>query len=138
MSNKYTVPYSSSLVEFLTLGEAEQSAISKGVDVSLIVTSTYNTGSISADTIFNQKIEIGYNIPSSPYYLGLSDSDRAQFSGMLSLLNEALQAGYVTLATPVTLRDKEYNIISLTIGEFKGLMIGYGFYYKTLWDNRED
>lgn len=138
MSNKYILPYSSSLIEFLTLSEAEQHAISIGVDISLITISVYNTGSISADTIFNNAINVGYNIPSSPYYLGLEDPDRAQFSGMLSLLNEALEAGYVTTASSVTVRDKEYNIIPLTVGSFKGLMIGYGFYYKTLWDNRED
>lgn len=138
MSNKYILPYSSSLIEFLTLSEAEQHAISIGVDISLITISVYNTGSISADTIFNNAINAGYNIPSSPYYLGLEDPDRAQFSGMLSLLNEALEAGYVTTASSVTIRDKEYNIIPLTVGSFKGLMIGYGFYYKTLWDNRED
>lgn len=138
MSNKYILPYSSSLIEFLTLSEAEQHAISIGVDISLITISVYNTGSISADTIFNNAINTGYNIPSSPYYLGLEDADRAQFSGMLSLLNEALEAGYVTTASSVSIRDKEYNVVPLTVGSFKGLMIGYGFYYKTLWDNRED
>lgn len=138
MSNKYTLPYSSSLIEFLTLSEAEQYAVSIGENTSSIVTSAYNTGSISADTIFNNAIQTGYNIPSTPYYLGLEDPDRAQFSGMLSLLNEAMAAGYVTSSSPVTIRDKEYNTVPLTVGSFKSIMIGYGFHYKTLWDNRED
>ena len=138
MTYKYIVPYTSSLTEFLLYADAEQYASTLGVSTDLIFSSSYTTASISSDEIYNQKVKIGYNIPATPYYLGLDMSDRVQFSGMLSLLNEALQFGYVTTASMTMIRDKNYNDIPMSVIGFKQLMLGYGMYYKSIWDVRED
>lgn len=133
--NKFIIQSENTSVEFIDLPTAEQYALKNNIATDQIEQIEYITGSLTPEDIYNQKIEKGYNLPGTPYYLGMEISDRIQFNGMLSLINEALDAGYITADSSQSMNDKDGNRIDLTAGEFKQMMVGYGFYYKTLWDN---
>ncbi len=67
--------------------------------------------------IFEALIDKGYNIPNTPYYLGLHDSDRSQFISFLGLVNEALSLGAITMSTSQSIQDKDNNTVTMTTGE---------------------
>ncbi len=133
---KYAVSTGSLTTEFATYQEAESYVFSIGYNNTSIAEFPDDivpdhSGSIE---VYEQKIQAGYPIPNSPYILALEDKDRVQFSGMLVLVNELLSAGYITPSTSQSIRDQSDNIVNLTTAEFKSLMLGYGIYYKTVWN----
>lgn len=83
--------------------------------------------------IFQEKLSQGYPIPNTPYFLAMQDEDRAQFSAMLAMINEAFRYGYATGSTMTEIKDKDGHIIPISMGDFQQLMIAYGSYYIQLW-----
>lgn len=132
---KYAIIEGNTTTEFLTYNLAVEYCNSRGLLISDIF-SVEDSPVIgpSKHEIFMQNIRQGYNISGSSYYLGLEDTDRAQFQGMLLLVNEALSLGMITTSSMQTIVDKNKNSVQMTALEFKQLMVGYGFYYKTIWD----
>ena len=135
---KYAVSEGNVKTEFATYEKAEQYALSKSIPTGSIFTVEDEVIVPTGYDIYRQGIEQGYNIPNTPYYLGLDDADRAQFQGMLLLVNEALSLGLITTASMQSIVDKNNNVIPMSVLDFKQLMVGYGFYYKTLWDQKNN
>lgn len=137
---KYVVSIGSSDIEFLDLPSAQNYATSIGLQASAVTEVEDVIPPAPAATsydVFYAKVAAGYPIPNTPYSLALNDADRAQFSSMLILIRELLDARYITDDTPQTVKDKDDNIVTITTAQFRNLMIGYGIYYKTIWNDCE-
>jgi len=89
---------------------------------------------INNQLIINQKISAGYLVNPENFTLGLLDNDRNLFTQMTSLIREALDLGLITNDTPQIITDINSKDISLTTLRFRQIMVGYGMYYKSLWD----
>lgn len=94
-------------------------------------------GIINNQLIINQKISAGYFVNPEKFTLGLSDNDRDLFTQMTSLIREALDLGLITNDTPQTIVDINNQEITLSTLRFRQIMVGYGMYYKSLWDQME-
>ncbi len=81
-------------------------------------------------------IDVGYLVEPEGFTLALGDLDRAAFTAMLTLVQEALSLGLINNDTPQTIADKDGSPHIITTIRFRQIMVGYGFFYKTLWDNR--
>lgn len=137
---KYVVSIASSDTEFGDLQSAQNYAVSIGLPTSSVLEREDVEASLpdpSSYEVFEQKVSDGFPIPNTPYALALHDGDRAQFSSMLMLIRELLDAGYITGQTSQSIKDKDDNIVNMTTDEFRQLMIGYGIYYKTIWNECE-
>lgn len=82
----------------------------------------------------HDQISAGYTVEPEGFILGLSDADRNAFAQMLALTKEALDLSLITNDTPQTIVDKGGQKHQITILRFRQIMVAYGFYYKTLWD----
>lgn len=82
---------------------------------------------------FDAQIKNGYKTEEG-FILALEDNDRSLFTQMLSLIKEALDLGLITNDTEQTIRDKSGNVQILSTLRFRQVMVGYGMYYKSLWD----
>lgn len=79
----------------------------------------------------------GYNVLPENFILGLGDNDRNLFTQMISLIREALDLGIISNETPQTITDIDNKEITLSTLRFRQIMVGYGVYYKSLWDQME-
>jgi hypothetical protein len=84
--------------------------------------------------IYDQ-IDAGYLVEPEGFTLGLTESDRNAFTQMLTLTQEALSLGMVDNDTNQTIADKSGVKHSITTLRFRQIMIGYGMYFKGLWDS---
>lgn len=80
------------------------------------------------------QIAAGYDVDPEGFTLGLEDSDRNAFTQMLTLVQEAKALGLIDDTTPQTITDNTGTKQTVTTLRFRQIMVGYGFYYKTLWD----
>lgn len=85
--------------------------------------------------ILQEKIAEGYNVSPENFTLALGDVDRSAFTQMLSLVKEALDLGLIDNTTPQIIADLHGNKHEVTTLRFRQIMVGYGLYYKALWDN---
>lgn len=81
-----------------------------------------------------QLIDNGFLIQPEGFVLGLHESDRSAFAQMLSLVKEALDLGLITNETPQIIADKNGQKHQISTLRFRQIMVQYGFYYKSLWD----
>jgi len=79
-------------------------------------------------------ISQGYTVQPENFTLGLQESDRNAFSQMLSLVKEALDLNMISNDTPQTIADTSETKHTISTLRFRQLMVEYGFYYKSLWD----
>ena len=84
---------------------------------------------------FDAAIAAGYTVAPEGFVLALGDADRAQFAQFLALVREALDLGLITGATEQTIKDKAGVLHTMTTDRLRQVLVGYGFAYKTLWDN---
>lgn len=133
---KYSLTIDNITTEFGDRGEAETYALAAGVSISTIVELEDEViiPSPSSIEVFEAKVAAGYPIPNTPYFLAMGDSDRAQFTGMLVLIKELLDKGYIDGNTVQSIKTKDETIIPMTTDQFRSTMIGYGMYYKQIWD----
>ena len=92
------------------------------------------TSSEIASITFNNSVNMGFLVSPENFYLGLQDEDRNAFTQMMVLLREALEMGLITPQTPQSIKDKDGNVHTITTERFQQIIISYGFYYKTLWE----
>lgn len=85
---------------------------------------------------FQDAIQIGYLIPNTQIYLGLGDKDRAAWSQLITLINELISLGQMSLTTEVTLTDKDGLPHQFQASEAKAILAGLGMYYYDLWTQR--
>lgn len=84
--------------------------------------------------LFYKKIDEGFLVEPENFVLGLHDEDRSAFSQMMVLLREALEMGLISLTTPQIIKDKSGTFHTITTERFQQIIISYGFYYKTIWE----
>jgi hypothetical protein len=89
---------------------------------------------IKAETYF-VAVENGFLVEPENFVLALHDQDRLAFTQMLSLIKEALDLGLITNETTHTILDKNGSPHQVTTLRFRQIMVQYGFYYKTIWDD---
>lgn len=132
---KHIVSNENTVTEFADLSSAISYAESIGLSADSVreISDDPSPATSSVDCAVSL-LEQGYLVPGTPYRLALWKDDRDTFSSMLILVNELLQAGYITLDTPQSLKDKDGNMVTLSTAQFKAAMIGYGVYYKQIWD----
>lgn len=131
---KYVVNLPSSSIEFPELDPAEEFAELHGVDTGSIY-EIEETASFDPEEHFERLIATGFPIGTSS--LALYDYDRSNFSSMLTLVNEGLMLGQMTTSSMVSIKSQEGDILYMTALQFKILMLQYGFYYKTVWDQKQ-
>jgi hypothetical protein len=83
---------------------------------------------------YNQAVENGFLVSPENFKLKLWDEDRAVFSQMLALVKEALDLGMIDNSTLQKIKDFDGQIVAVSTLRFREIMVAYGFYYKTLWD----
>jgi hypothetical protein len=85
---------------------------------------------------FNAAIAAGYTVPgvTPPLVLDLSDAARAQFTGLMVLLNSLLTTGQAQLTTPQAITDKAGQSRALPISQIQTILLGYGVYYAGLYE----
>ena len=81
-----------------------------------------------------QTLEQGFLVQPENFKLKLGDEDRAAFSQMLSLVKEALDLGIIDNSAPQKIKDFNNQLVTVSTLRFRQIMVAYGFYYKTLWD----
>lgn len=79
-------------------------------------------------------VDAGYTVQPEGFTLALHDRDRAQFAGMLALVREGLDLGLINAQTAQTIADQDGGVHTVTTQRFREIMVGYGLYFKTLWD----
>ncbi|GAA5137359.1 hypothetical protein GCM10023213_13920 [Prosthecobacter algae] len=79
-------------------------------------------------------LQAGYLVQPEGFTLSLADRDRLQFTQMLALVREALDLGLISNTTPQKIADSEGNLHEISTLRFRQIMVGYGFCYKTAWD----
>ena len=84
--------------------------------------------------IIQDSINAGYSVSPEGFVLGLGDIDRSLFTQMISLIREALDLGLITNDTLQTITDIDNKEMTLSTLRFRQIMVGYGMYYKGLWD----
>jgi hypothetical protein len=87
-----------------------------------------------ARKIITDQIDAGYSVQPEDFVLGLSEYDRTAFTQMLLLVREALDLGLISNSDSQTISDKTGEKHSLTTERFRQIMISYGMFYKSLWD----
>jgi hypothetical protein len=88
----------------------------------------------AARKIITDQIDAGYNVQPEDFVLGLSEYDRTAFTQMLLLVREALDLGLIANHNMQIISDKTGEKHSLTTERFRQIMISYGLFYKSLWD----
>jgi hypothetical protein len=76
-----------------------------------------------------------YAVEPEGFSLKLADFDRAMFNQMLTLIREGLDLGLMTNEDLVKIADVNGDLHEITVLRFRQIMVGYGFYYKALWDS---
>ncbi len=87
-----------------------------------------------AATLPADPIAAGYLVAPEGFTLALGDTDRAAFTAMLTLVQEALSLSVITNETEQTIADKDGTPHTVSTLRLRQILVGYGFHYKTLWD----
>lgn len=82
----------------------------------------------------SQAVSQGFLVQPENITLALADSDRILFAQMLSLVELALSLGMINNDTPQIIGDIQGNKHTVTTLRFRQIMVEYGFFYKSLWD----
>lgn len=88
----------------------------------------------AARKIITDQIDAGYDVQPEDFVLGLSEYDRTAFTQMLLLVREALDLGLISNSDSQTISDKTGEKYLLTTERFRQIMVSYGLFYKSLWD----
>ena len=134
---KYRIDVESGSIEFLEFSLAETYAIDHDIPTGSIVTLDEPAPSPTPEDLYEMLVDAGFPVAGTTCSLALYDYDRSTFAGMLGMINEGLQLGQMTPDTMVTIKSQEGNILPMTAMQYKITMLQYGFYYKTIWDNKQ-
>lgn len=85
------------------------------------------------NAIYDQ-INAGFLVEPEGFRLALADYDRSLFTQMLSLVKEALDLGLITNSSPQIIGDINNQKQTISTLRFREIMVKYGMYYKSLWD----
>jgi hypothetical protein len=101
------------------------------------VTDGWTVAALPADEIkrntYHLALAAGYTVPGLGITLATQESDRNAFTGLLTLVNEAVSAGLQTEASSVTIADITGTPHTVTVAQLRGIMLGYGQHLSTLW-----
>lgn len=87
-------------------------------------------------TEFDKKVNIGYQIPDTNIYLKIDDQSRIAWNQLTTLLNEMISLGQLTPDTELQIADKNDELHFFTVQQIKSILAGLGYYYYTLWIER--
>ena len=88
------------------------------------------------EATFQNAINTGYLIPNTQIYLGITDKDRQAWNQLITLINELLAAGQMTLSSELTLLDKNNQPHIFPVSEVKQILTNLGMYYYNIWVQR--
>jgi hypothetical protein len=89
---------------------------------------------LQKEAVYAAAVAAGFPVPGMDFSLRLGDADRIAFNQMLALVREALDLGMIDNNTPQTIADTHGQTHVVTTLQFRQIMVGYGSYYKSLWD----
>jgi hypothetical protein len=98
------------------------------VDGFEVVALTVGEAKIAA---FNAAVNAGFDTGLG-YSLKLYDHDRAAFTQLLVLVNEAVNAGAMTEQSTVDIWDTEGVKHTVAVSLYRQLILGYGAYYQAI------
>ena len=101
-------------------------------DIGLVEFTTYQAREAAFKTAVRNGFDTGLG-----YKLALTDNDRQEFTGMVTLVQVALSQSLITGETLQTIADKDGKPHTLTTSAFIALMLAYGNYYKQAWNARK-
>lgn len=81
---------------------------------------------------YNQGISAGYLVSPEGFTLGLQSNDIAQFTSLVTLLQEAKSLGMIDDNTPQIITDINGAMQTVATLRLRQIMVGYGLYYKNL------
>ena len=84
---------------------------------------------------YKTALQSGYTVQPEGFTLKLDEKDRQAFTSMLLLVKEGLDLSLIDNNTIQTITDNSGITQSITTLRFRQIMVGYGMYYKSLWDN---
>ncbi len=82
---------------------------------------------------FNAAIAKGFDTKLG-FTLPLEDAGRNDFTQLVVLVSTALQSGAITPEAPQSFTDIEGKVRTLPADQLLQMMLGYGSYYKGLWN----
>lgn len=85
---------------------------------------------------YQDAINIGYQIPNTDIYLGLTDKDRSAWNQLLTLINELLSIGQINLSTELSIADKNGLSHVFPVSQIKQILASLGLYYYQIWSQR--
>ena len=71
------------------------------------------------------------------FSLSTDSVSRNAFTQMTTLIQEGLSLNLIDNNTMQTITDSQNKVHTLTTLRFRQIMVGYGMYYKSLWDQME-
>jgi hypothetical protein len=71
------------------------------------------------------------------FSLKLYDNDRTAFTQLLVLVNEAVKAGAMTEASTVDIWDTTSTKHTVTVAQYRMLVLGYGAYFQQITSAKE-
>ena len=80
------------------------------------------------------QVRAGYTVQPEGFTLALGDSDRSQFTQMLTLVQEALSLGLIDNDTPQIIADKDGGKHTVSTLRLRQILVLYGLHYKGIWD----
>lgn len=81
-------------------------------------------------------LNAGYEIPNTNIRLAIADKDRVAWNQLLTLLNEMIELNMVALDTPINIVDKDGVAHTFPIATVKAILAGLGYYYYSIWLQR--
>lgn len=90
---------------------------------------------LSSGEVYSEKISEGFLVEPEGFTLRLEKEDRDAFTSMVVLIQLGLSLGLINNEDIQTIKDSNEGIQSITTARFIEIMLHYGSYYKSLWNN---
>lgn len=100
-----------------------------------VVNETWGLISLTSGEIYSKKISNGFFVGPEGFTLRLEKEDRDAFTSMVVLIQLGLSLGLISNSTEQTIKDANEEYQTVTTARFIEIMLQYGSYYKSLWDN---
>lgn len=88
----------------------------------------------TARETFDTAVAAGYLVEPEGFTIALTERDRSDFAQLMVLTKEALELGLAQQTDTTTIDDINGGIHTVTLQRLREILVGYGFYYKGLWN----
>ena len=88
-----------------------------------------------SETVARWKRETGFHVTPEGFILACGTEDEAQFAKLVTMLQEGISLGAITSETPVTIKDRNGALHTVTVQRCREILFSYGLHCKEIWDS---